>query len=158
MKIYIKYSINIFVFVVLCLLVGYVGSMFQEEALLTWYPTLNLSPLTPPAIVFPIAWTILYIFMGISIALILNSPRKSRTICYKVFAWQLVANFLWSIIFFYFENPFWGMIDIIVLDVLVIFYTFVSYKYNRLSSILFIPYVLWLLFATYLNGYIWVYN
>ena len=154
MKIDKKTSISLLVFVVLCLLVGYVGSLFQEDALLNWYPTLDKSPLTPPSIAFPIVWTILYIMMGVSITLIVNGKNKNRTVCYKVFSWQLIANFMWSILFFHFENPLWGLVDIVVLDLLAILYAFLAFRFSRWASILFVPYIVWLLFATYLNGYI----
>ena len=108
--------------------------------------------------VFPIAWSILYLCMGISIGLILltNSRRKSTLI--GLFVVQLVLNFLWSFLFFYMRNPFWGLIDIILLDILLIIYAVKSYPVKKWSSILFMPYILWVLFATYLNAYIFLHN
>jgi tryptophan-rich sensory protein len=67
-------------------------------------------------------------------------------------------NFTWSIGFFYFQNPLIGFLNIILLDIFVINYTLKSYPVNKVSSLLFIPYLIWLLFATYLNGYILMYN
>ena len=71
---------------------------------------------------------------------------------------QLLLNFTWSIYFFYFQNPFLGFIDILLLDIFVIYYMMKSYSIKKMSSLLFIPYILWLLLATYLNGYIMLYN
>ena len=153
-----KFSFTIIISVLICLLIGYGGSWVQIESLYTWYPTLVKSPLSPPRILFPIVWSILYIMMGISIALIIHSTKRKCLVCINLFAVQMIVNFLWSLLFFYLRSPLLGLIDIIILDILVIAYTWRSYNVNRVSAYLFIPYVLWLLFATYLNGYIWIYN
>ncbi len=143
---------------VVCLLIGYVGSWVQAESLYSWYPTLVKPLSTPPNIVFPIMWSILYVFMGISVALIIHSKQHKSLVCINIFAVQLILNFIWSLLFFYLMNPLLGLIDIIILDIVVIIYIKKSYSVNLISSLLFIPYILWLLFATYLNGYIWIYN
>ena len=143
----------------ICLLIGYGGSWVQIEALHVWYPTLIKSPLTPPRIAFPIVWSILYVMMGASVAFIIHSTTKKRcSICINLFLAQMIFNFLWSFLFFYLQNPLLGLIDIIILDILVIAYIWKSYSISRVSSYLFIPYILWLLLATYLNLYIWIYN
>lgn len=141
-----------------CLIMGYSSSLFQVESLLTWYPYLDKAPLTPPNIAFPIAWTILYIMMGISVGLIMTSNSPKRFICIKIFIAQFVLNLLWSIFFFYAQNPLMGFIDILLLDLLVIIYIVECAKPFKFSCYLFIPYLLWILFATYLNGYILLNN
>lgn len=75
-----------------------------------------------------------------------------------LFILQLIANFLWSVFFFYLENPFLGLTDIVILDIIVIFYIIKSYSVSKISTWLFVPYLLWILFATYLNAYIFIYN
>lgn len=144
--------------VLICFGVGLTASYFQSDAIQNWYPTLKKPLLTPPDIVFPIAWSILYLCMGISIGLIIDSASKRIRPLIKLFAFQLFFNFTWSITFFYFENPLVGFINIIILDVLVINYAIKSYPERKASAYLFIPYIIWVLFATYLNGYIMIYN
>lgn len=150
--------LSIIIPILVCFLVGFTASDFQADAIKNWYPTLIKPALTPPNIVFPIAWSILYLCMGISIGLIINSAIEQKRFFVKAFIMQLFFNFTWSIGFFYFQNPLIGFINILLLDIFVINYTLKSYPVSKASSILFIPYVAWLLFATYLNGYILMYN
>lgn len=151
-------SAAIIIPILICFFVGLTASYFQADAIKTWYPLLNKPALTPPNIVFPIAWSIIYLCMGISIGLILNTNIASKRFFINAFIFQLFFNFTWSIGFFYFQNPLIGFLNIILLDIFVINYTLKSYLVNKVSSILFVPYVIWLLFATYLNGYILLNN
>lgn len=144
--------------ILLCFIVGISASYFQSDAIQNWYPTLKKPVLTPPNIVFPIVWSILYLCMGISIGLIIDSASKRIKPLIRIFAFQLFFNFTWSITFFYFQNPLVGFINLIILDVFVINYMIKSYSERKASAYLFIPYIIWILFATYLNGYILIYN
>lgn len=107
---------------------------------------------------FPIAWSVIYLCIGISAGLILSgdSPRKKRLIA--LFCVQLLFNFAWSVAFFYFRSPLAGLVDILILDALVAAYVVQSRRASKAALALFVPYVLWLLFATYLNTYILVCN
>lgn len=144
--------------IAICFIVGLTASYFQSDSISSWYPTLNKPSLTPPNIAFPIAWSIIYLLMGISIGLILNSDYKKKGVLIVLFAVQLFFNFTWSIVFFYMQNPLLGLINIIILDILIIYYVIKSSRINSVSAWLFMPYLLWILFATYLNGYISFYN
>ena len=138
--------IPVLVAVIICFSVGVMASYFQVDAIQTWYPFLNKPSLTPPNFIFPIVWSILYFCMGISIGLIWNTKHRKRKILRWLFSFQLLLN------------PFLGFIDILLLDIFVIYYMMKSYSIKKMSSLLFIPYILWLLLATYLNGYIMLYN
>lgn len=151
-------ALNIIIPILVCFLVGLSASYFQADAIKNWYPTLIKPAVTPPNIVFPIVWSIIYVCMGLSIGLLINSTIERRRFFIKAFIFQLFFNFTWSISFFYIQNPLIGFINILLLDIFVINYTLKSYQVNKASSILFIPCVIWLLFATYLNGYILMYN
>lgn len=142
----------------ICLLIGFFASQLQSGSIETWYPFLNKPPLTPPNYVFPVAWTILYICMGISIGLIIDSDGYQKRYLTGLFAIQLILNFLWSVFFFYLRNPLLGLIDIILLEIFLMYYAMQSHPRYKLSSILFIPYILWVGFATYLNLYIYLNN
>lgn len=144
--------------VAICFMVGFAASWFQMEALQEWYPLLKKPALTPPNMVFPIAWGILYVLMGVSIGLIVIARSAQTRFLVALFGVQLFFNFTWSIAFFYLQNPLLGMVNIIVLDILVIYYAVMSYPVKKASSFLFIPYIAWLLFATYLNAYILMNN
>lgn len=153
-----KKIVSIVVSVLICFLVGWSASYFQADAIRSWYPLLNKPELTPPNIAFPIAWSFLYLCMGISIGLIIDSENRRKGYLVKLFLIQLFFNFMWSILFFYFQNPLFGIIDIILLDTVIILYTLKSYRVYKISSLLFLPYMLWVFFATYLNGYILLNN
>lgn len=144
--------------ILVCLLLGYLAGLIQADSIREWYPTLRKPPLTPPNIVFPIAWGILYLCMGISAGLIYLSSAPQRDFLIRLFCVQLFSNFIWSYLFFYLRNPLLGMIDILTLDIFVIYYLIKSYPVSKTASVLFAPYALWVLFATYLNGYIMLTN
>jgi tryptophan-rich sensory protein len=144
--------------VAICYLVGYISSLLQQESLAMWYPMLTKPAITPPDWVFPIAWSIIYLCMGISIALMWYKPETVFKPIIRLFAIQLLLNFAWSFLFFSLHSPAAAFIDIIALDVIVILYITKSYNLCKGSALLFVPYIAWLMFATYLNGFIMLAN
>lgn len=118
------------------------------------YNSLVQPPLSPPSIVFPIVWTILYVLMGISYYLLKN-PSKKEKIIYFI---QLGVNALWSVFFFIGKFYLFSFIWIVLLDVLVIFMIGIFYHNNKAPAYLQIPYLIWILFATYLNLGIYILN
>lgn len=121
------------------------------------YNSLQKPFLAPPSILFPIMWTILYILMGISYGILASSNLidfKINVIYYL----QLFVNALWSIFFFTLKWRLFSFIWIIFLDLLVFVMLFIFYKKNKLSGLLQIPYLLWILFASYLNISIYLMN
>jgi len=150
----------IIIFIILsCVAIGFIASHFQAESLATWYPNLNKSPLTPANSVFPIVWNILYLCMGLSIGYIMSRRNPKEMLFISLFSAQMILNFLWSISFFYMQNPLLGFINIILLALAIAAYLVATYKWaNKFSFSLFIPYLLWVLFAGYLNWYILVNN
>lgn len=135
--------------------IGMLGSYIQGEALIEWYPTLIKSPLSPPPIVFPIAWSILYLLIAVSVGTLLVKGDFSVL---RLWLLQLLLNFLWSVMFFALRSPFLGLLCILTLDVTVFAYIIYTAGRRPAASWLFVPYMLWLLFATYLNGYIYINN
>lgn len=125
------------------------------------YSQLKTPPLAPPAILFPIVWTILYILMGISAEMIYNSstasaPQKKSAL--YTYALSLFFNFFWSIFFFNFRWLFFAFIWLLILLFLIIRTIMKYYKINPLAAYLQIPYLLWVTFAAYLNFSIWWLN
>ncbi len=152
MKTVVRYALPI----LLCFGVGLSASYFQSDSIATWYPTLNKSALTPPNAAFPIAWSLIYVCMGLSLGRLIGGCRDK--ILLGLWGVQLVMNFAWSLLFFTFRNPLWGLVDILLLDVAVAVYIRGAYRTDKAAAWLFAPYFLWLLLATYLNGYVYLYN
>ena len=153
-----KYFWPIVIAVTGCFAVGYIASLLQADSISNWYPLLAKSPLTPAPQVFPIVWSIIYLCMGVSIGLAWYTPEKQFKQIFGLFSIQLILNFLWSILFFTLRSPLLGMIDILALDAAVLIYTIKTYRTSRVSAWLFVPYLAWLVIATYLNGYIMIAN
>jgi tryptophan-rich sensory protein len=93
--------------------------------------------------------------MGISLGAMVAKGDMSLVRLWLV---QLLVNFLWSVAFFALHSPLLGLIVILLLDVLVFTYTIYAFTSNTTSAWLFVPYLLWILFATYLTGYIYLNN
>ena len=144
-----------FVPILLAFAVGALGSYIQGEALVEWYPYLVKSPATPPSVVFPIAWGVLYLLIGISAGTMLAKGDMSVL---RLWLLQLLLNFLWSVCFFALRSPFMGLLVILALDVAVFAYIVHTAGRRAAAAWLFVPYMLWLIFATYLNGYIYINN
>lgn len=123
------------------------------------YGTLQKPPLSPPAAVFSIAWTILYILMGVAAMLVyLKMDGSSKAYGLILFFVQLVFNFVWSIIFFNQKSYLFAFIWLMALWVLVIMMTMEYLKVSKLACALSIPYILWLTFAAYLNFSVYLLN
>ena len=118
------------------------------------YDSFVKPPLSPPAILFPIVWTLLYAAMGAASYLIWSSARGTafeKQSALRFYVAQLIVNFLWSIIFFRLEAYTLSVFVIILLDILVLITALKAKEINRLAFCLLIPYLIWLAFATYLN-------
>lgn len=142
----------------LCFVSGGLVGWLQNDSIREWYPTLVKPALTPPDAAFPIAWGIIYLCMGVSAGLVATSGAPSRRRVLILWAVQLGFNILWSILFFVCRSPLLGLIDIVILDLLVVAYIVRSRKLRTGAAWLFVPYLCWILFATYLNAYIFAAN
>lgn len=117
------------------------------------YSHLNLPPFSPPGWVFPVAWSILYLAMGIASGLVLSSgaSQEQTMSALRLYILQLAVNFVWPILFFgqslYQISFFW----LLLLLLLVILVTIWFYRIIPSAGILLIPYLMWLIFAGYLN-------
>ena len=137
--------ILVFPLVFLALVLG--GLASSNTSTDVWYQALNKSDLNPPGYVFGIVWPILYILMSVS-------AYRTFTDTGRVFFIQLVFNTAWSWMFFSFHMPLVALLNIWLLIYLNASLTLKMFKIDRLSAILYSPYVLWLLFASYLNLFI----
>lgn len=124
------------------------------------YKTVNRPPLSPPGIVFPIVWTVLYILMGVSLYLIWNNGDNysDKTAGYVIFAIQLFLNFIWSPVFFSARQYLLAFILLVILFISVILMMIRFYKIYRPAALLQIPYLIWLVIAGYLNMGVYLLN
>ena len=140
--------IFVFVFVFLTLIIGGFAS---SQSLDIWYVNLVKSDLNPPGYVFGIVWPILYLMMSIA-------AYRTFEITKNPFFIQLIFNAMWSWLFFFFQMPFIALINIWLLIYLNTVLTIKMYKLDKFSGLIYVPYVIWLLFASYLNLFIVINN
>ena len=120
-----------------------------------WYYNLTKPPLAPPDWIFPPVWSILYFSMLVALLLYLFKPAQNKKSGYIYFIAQLFLNLLWAPVFFYLKNMFLALIVIILLDIFVILTIKSFYKVSKISGLILIPHLIWILVVTYLNiGYL----
>ena len=131
---------------------GFLSYLLTKDSIAD-FATVNQPPLTPPPIVFSIAWTILYALMGVSSWLVGTSPASDRMkkSALTVYGIQLAVNILWPVFFFNLKMYLPSFIWIIFLIVWVIIMIKEFGKISSLAAKLQLPYLIWLLFASYLN-------
>ncbi len=151
---------RILIAVAICLTVGFLSGFVTQSSVGDWYVTLNKPPFNPPNWVFAPAWTLLYILMGIAAGIVWARGfyhKWVKTALYH-FGFQLIFNAMWSIVFFGFHKPFWALLVILTLLVLIAL-TIKWFKVvNKTAAYLLVPYLLWVCFATVLNFSIWQLN
>ncbi len=117
------------------------------------YGEINSPPLSPPGAVFPIVWTILYTLMGISLyrVRVSRGNPNDKESGYRVFSLQLIFNFLWSIIFFNLRAFTFSAIWLAALIIIIVINIIYFKRVDKVAGYLLIPYLLWCIFALYLN-------
>ena len=141
--------------ILLPLLVGSFVGLLSSSSIA--YNTLIKSSFAPPAILFPIVWTILYTLMGISYG-ILDSNNQINYKISNIYYWQLIVNAFWPFFFFILEWRFFAFLWIILLLLLVISMTLRFYSKDKIAGLLQIPYIIWVGFASILNYSIYILN
>lgn len=144
--------------ILLCLGGGWLTGWLTQAGKQNWYAELIKAPGTPPSFVFPIVWTILYILMGIALGLVWISENGNKQRALLYFFLQLVLNFAWSWIFFYFHQIGLALIDIALLWLFIVMTIRAFWSHTRWGSWLLVPYFLWVSYAFYLNLSIYLLN
>ncbi len=154
----LKKFLKLFLFLGICLSVGWLGSIATAASRETWYAELQKPPLNPPDWIFAPVWTALYIFMAIAGWRLWQVETPAKNHLRFLFAAQLVLNGVWSFLFFGLRNPFTGLIDILLLWVSLFVLTTLAWRTVRMAGFLLTPYLIWVTFAVYLNAAIWRLN
>lgn len=145
--------------IIIILITFIVGSFFS------WFTMNNMDtfkelqkPINVPGILFPIVWSILYLLMSISCYIITKSDDPNKDKALVIYAIQLIINSLWSLIFFEFEAYLFAFIWLIILLISIIWMIVEFYKIDKKAALLQIPYLIWVVFAGYLNLGIYLLN
>jgi benzodiazapine receptor len=156
-----KFNIPAFIInLAIPLLFGALGAFMTATSVDTWYRTINKPSFNPPDGVFGPVWSLLYILMGISAYLVWQKKAHiqhfPRTVA--IYLIQLMLNLLWSFLFFYAHEIGMALIEIVLLWITIAINAWVFYKIDKTSGLLFIPYLLWVSYATVLTYNIFVLN
>lgn len=139
--------------------VGILSGILSRNGTQAYGETILKPALSPPAVLFPVVWTILYALMGIGAARIAAAPdSRARSLALNVFVMQLIVNFFWSLIFFNAQAFGFAFIWLLLLWVLIGGMFFLFYRVDRAAALLQIPYFFWVAFAAYLNYGVWQLN
>ncbi|MEA1925512.1 MAG: TspO/MBR family protein [Candidatus Altiarchaeota archaeon] len=146
--------------VVVSLMAGAIGSISTSDAIPTWYATLEKPELTPPGWVFAPIWAVLYILMGLAAYIVWKEGLHKLEVktALTLYTTQLTLNVLWSILFFGLRNPLYALFDISALLILLILTAKQFREINKNAALLLMPYLLWVLYAAFLNLNIWLLN
>ena len=141
---------ELLIFIVGTELVGALSGILAGNSF-SFYEELIKPPLSPPGWLFPVMWAILYALMGISAFMIYTSDSKERCKALIIYGIQLFLNFMWSIVFFRFKMIGLSVAVILTLLALIIVMMIKFYRIRSVSAYLNIPYLMWIIFASYLN-------
>lgn len=149
-KSFLYSAVITFLFAILGGIVTYIGIPKFENAV--------QPPLSPPSYLFPIVWTLLFLLMAVSAAMIYDSEDVTAAKSLFMYTVQLTLNFWWCVLFFGFRLYFVSFIWLLILLLTVFMMTVLFFRISRFAGILQIPYILWLAFAAYLNFGVWFLN
>lgn len=145
-------------FVAIALAVGALSAVLTHSEM-DAFSQLKQPPLSPPAWLFPVVWTVLYFLMGVSMAMVWRSSRgQHRRDAVTLWGIQLAVNFFWTILFFNLHARLFAFIWLVLLFVCVVLMTAEFRRWNRSAAWLQVPYLLWLVFAAYLNMAVYLLN
>jgi len=145
--------------IIIPLAIGGISGVAATTNLDTWFVALNKPVFNPPSYLFGPVWSVLYILMGISLYLIVQAPKnQTRKNALVIFGIQLVLNFWWSFLFFKFHLLGIAFIEIVMIWLSILTMIYLFQKVNKTAAYLQIPYLVWVSFASILNGAIWCLN
>lgn len=139
--------------------IGSISGLANAGHIDTWFAGLEKPSFNPPNWLFGPVWTLLYILMGIGLYLVYMAPASPlRMKAIRWFVLQLILNFTWSFLFFYFKSPALAFVEIILLWISILLMVISFHKVSPMAARLQWPYFAWVSFASILNGSIWYLN
>jgi benzodiazapine receptor len=151
--------LSLIVFIILCFSVATFGSVLTNSSLKSWYATIKKPSWNPPNKVFAPVWTVLYLLMAVAGSMVWErSPQKIFSVPIILFLIQLVFNVGWSVVFFGFRRPGWALFEILFLWIFIILTMLSFWTVFWVAGALFLPYLLWVTFASILNFSTWRLN
>ena len=150
--------LGLVVFVALCLAVSGIGGAVTATSVGTWYQTLQKPPFNPPDWVFAPVWTTLYVLMAIAGWRVWRARSEAGRRALSVFAIQLGLNLAWSFLFFGFQQIGLALVEVAVLLLAILATMALFWRIDRLAGALFLPYLIWVGYATLLNASLWQLN
>ena len=139
------------------LLVGGVAALLTRDGMAVFENVIK-PPLTPPAWLFPLSWTVLYVLMGVASYLVAVSDEILRGNALLFYGVQLILNFVWPLIFFDLSLYLLAFVWLVILWAIILVTMLKFYKITERAGDLMLPYILWVTFAGYLNFAIWLIN
>ncbi|MFH0819237.1 MAG: TspO/MBR family protein [Patescibacteria group bacterium] len=154
-----KKALQLILAIAVCQMAGGVGSLFTYPQIASWYQGIEKSSLNPPNWIFGPVWFSLFTIMGVCLWLIWqNRKNKFFKIALTFFVVQLVLNSLWSVLFFGYHLVLVALIEMIIFWIMILLSGIYCYKINKIAGWLFVPYLIWVSFATYLTYAVLVLN
>jgi len=145
--------------IALPLVLGSVAGMFTSQSVPDWYAALNKPAFNPPGWIFGPVWTLLYLLMGISFFMVWKQEKdKLRNLAILIYSVQLLLNFAWSFIFFYFKLIGLALVEIVLLWCAIILMLVLFKKVKPIAAYINIPYLLSVSFAAILNAAYYILN
>lgn len=142
-----------------CMAAALIGGFFTARAVKEWYPSLKKPSWNPPSWAFGPIWTILYILMAISAWLVWKEGGLMQQIIpLSLFGIQLIFNVVWSWLFFYKRSIRGGLYEIVMLWILILATLLAFWSATIIAGLLFVPYLVWVSIASYLNYTVWKLN
>lgn len=139
--------------------VGILSGWLSRGGIELYNETVTKPPLSPPAIIFPVVWTVLFLLMGLGAARVyLSPPSVARSKSLVLFFVQLLVNFSWSLIFFNLHAFDFAFFWLLLLWILAVWMTVSFSNADRTAAWLQLPYIVWLTFAACLNAGVWALN
>jgi translocator protein len=146
--------------IAICQAAGLVGGWATAASLRDWYPTLRKPWFTPPNWLFPVAWTSLFLMMGVAVFLVwrLGTETPGVAPALAIFGVHLILNMFWSIFFFTLRSPGWGLVELIFFWLSIVATIVAFAPLSTTAAWLMAPYLVWVTFAGLLNWAIWRLN
>ena len=158
MNMKISNLMKLIISILICQIAGGIGAIVTYPSIKGWYESLQKPSFNPPNWIFGPVWTLLYVLMGISLFLIWKNNEKDNKSAISIFIVQLILNVVWSCLFFGLHSPFLAFLEITILWFFILFTIYKFWRIDKISSLLLVPYILWVTFASFPNFYIWKLN